>query len=72
MRDQADAEVPRRDRFTPPPLDELFSGVVTRRARDAQLVLAHRLGHSATAIAKHLQLHRSSVSKIVLRAQSRT
>ena len=72
MRGQADEEVPRRDRLTPPSLEGLFSGMVTRQARDAQVVLAHRLGHSLTAIAKHLQLHRSSVSKIIWRAKSRT
>jgi REP element-mobilizing transposase RayT len=67
-RREADGEVPRRERLSLPELDGFLAGAVTRPERDTRIVLANRLGHSMSAIARHLGLHPSTVSLIISRA----
>jgi putative transposase len=56
-------EVPRREgRRT---LDAIFSGAVTRAARDGAIVAAVREGYPLTEIARYVALHVSTVSRIV-------
>ena len=64
-RRRASQEVPRREREVRPALEGLFAGVVTRAARNAQVAKARHLGYPLTAIARHLSLNRSTISKIV-------
>lgn len=59
----ASREVPRRQTTTP--LNTLFSGAVTRASRNAQMVEAHRQGYSLAAIARFLEVHYTTVSKII-------
>ena len=46
-------------------LDAIFRGAVTRAARDAAIVTAARERHALSEIARHLELHPSTVSKVV-------
>lgn len=49
-----------------PTLEDLFDDITTKEARDATVKIARiRAGYSVTDIAKHLKLHRTTVSRIL-------
>lgn len=64
QREQAGAEVPRRERRRAT-LKELFAGAVTYEARNRQILRAHETGFSIAELATYLNLHRSTISKVV-------
>ena len=66
---RASREVPRRERLLGETLSILLAGTITRRDRNGQIVAAHRRGHTVTAIARYLDVHRSSVSKVIKNAR---
>jgi REP element-mobilizing transposase RayT len=67
-RERASIEVPARERRpVRPPLERLFARAVSRRVRDARVLAAYRLGCTMAEIARRLQLHYGTVSKIVRR-----
>jgi REP element-mobilizing transposase RayT len=59
----ASREVPRRARR--PPLEILFAGAVTRAALSAQAAAAHAFGYTVVELAGYLDLHYSTVSKMI-------
>lgn len=59
----ASGEVPGDQRSAS--LDSLFTGAVTRAARNAKMVEAYRQGHSLAAIARFVGVHYTTVSKLV-------
>jgi putative transposase len=67
-RARASREVPRSDRQSQPPLATLFAGAVTRAARKAQAARANALGYTLAEIARHLEVHYSTVSRMIGRA----
>lgn len=64
-RARASAEVPRRVREERPALDRIFAGATTQAAREACAAEAFRSGHSMATVARFLQVHPSTVSKMV-------
>lgn len=68
-RDRASREVPGHD--ARPALESFLRGAVTRTARNAAVREAYRARYAIADIARHLELHRSTVSKIVSGADSR-
>jgi REP-associated tyrosine transposase len=64
---RADQEIPSRQRTTRPPLHTLLSGIVTREDRNARAVEAVRFGYSVVAVARFLDVDRSTIYKIVRR-----
>lgn len=64
---RASLEVPRRERSLHRSLDDVFRRAHTRAARDAAMARAHMDGFTLAAIARYLDLHRSTVSAIVRR-----
>jgi REP element-mobilizing transposase RayT len=60
----ADIEIPGRDKNLRPPLFSLFSGAVSRRRRDDQILEALGFGHSVVAVARYLQVDRSTIYRI--------
>jgi len=62
-RERASREVVRREGRRQ--LDAIFQGAVTRASRNAATVTAAREGYALAEIARHLQVHRSTVSKVV-------
>jgi hypothetical protein len=69
-----DAEFSRRvaveDRSTPPPLEDLLRESLSRDVRNARIFEAHcRHGYTMKAIGDHLNLHYSTVSRIVTAAE---
>jgi putative transposase len=62
---RAGREVPGRERRLRETLDVFFAGTITRRERNSQIVEAHRHGHMMTAIARYLDVHYSTVSKVI-------
>jgi len=64
-RDRASCEVPRRERQTRPSLEAIFSGAPTRAVRAAQSAEAYTVGYTMAEIARYLQLHPSTVSRMV-------
>jgi len=67
-RRRASADVARREREVRPPLEELFAGVVTKAARNQQAAKAYELGYPMVAIARYLDIHHSTVSKVLAAA----
>jgi REP element-mobilizing transposase RayT len=67
---QASREVPRREARRA--LAVIFRGAITRAARDAAIVAAYRERHPLADIARFLDLHPSSISKIVSRTRARS
>jgi len=65
--ERACSEVPRRHRRLRArrPLGLLFSARATRATRNSQIVEAHRQGYAMAEIARYLQLHDSTISKII-------
>lgn len=63
------AEVPGRERRTGQSLADFFSGASADEARRAAIVDAHRAGFSMRAIAGHLGVHYSTVSKVITAAR---
>jgi putative transposase len=63
FRRQVSREVPRREGR--PTLDAIFRKAITRIARDHAIRTAHSERFAVTEIARYLNLHRSTVSKIV-------
>jgi REP element-mobilizing transposase RayT len=64
-RDRASCEVPLRERRVRPALETLFAGAITRAARGAQTVRAYDLGYSMAEIARHLEVHYCTVSRMI-------
>jgi len=64
-RARASREVPRRERQHPVALETLFAGAFTRATRNAQAARAHALGYRLAEIARHLDVHPTTVSKMV-------
>jgi REP element-mobilizing transposase RayT len=62
-RERASREVVRREGRRR--LDAIFQGAVTRASRNAAIVTAAREGYALAEIARYLQVHRSTVSKVV-------
>jgi hypothetical protein len=62
-RERASREVVRREGRRQ--LDAIFQGAVTRASRNAAIVTAAREGYALAEIARYLQVHRSTVSKVV-------
>ena len=62
-RARASREVPRRDGRRA--LDVLFRGAVTRAARNAGVIAAFRERYPLAEIARYLDVHPSTISKIV-------
>lgn len=62
-RTSASREVPRRDGRRA--LEAIFGGAVTRAARNAAVVAAFRERYALAEIARYLEVHSSTVSKIV-------
>lgn len=60
---RASREVPRREGRRA--LDAIFRGAVTRTARNTAMATAVREGYSIADIARYLEVHRSTVSKLV-------
>jgi len=65
----ASREVPRPERALRPSLSELFAGAVTRTRRNAQAMAAYRYGYSMAEIARHLELHYATISKMIAAAR---
>ncbi len=65
-RQTASREVPRRERQTRTPLEELFTGAVTREARNARARAAFTSGYSASEIARFLELKRDTVRRMIV------
>jgi putative transposase len=63
----ASREVPRRDRSAPPPLEEFFGQAFTSADRAARACAAHAAGYTLTQIAAFLDLHHTTISKMVTR-----
>lgn len=61
----ASAEVPRAERLESRPLATFFRGAVTRNERDVAILAAHEAGYTHQVIASHLELHYSTISRIV-------
>ena len=68
-RTAASREVPRRDGRRP--LEAIFDGPVTRAARNAAIVSAFLERYPVTEIARYLELHPATVSRVVLAAGAR-
>jgi REP element-mobilizing transposase RayT len=68
QREQASPEVPRCERQARPTLDRLFTGAVTRATRDRRAADAYASGYSMADVARYLQVHPSTVSKMVERS----
>jgi hypothetical protein len=64
-RERASFEVPRRERETRPPLEAIFSGPPTRAVRAAQSAEAYTVGYTMAEIAHYLQVHPSTISRMV-------
>ena len=69
-RAQVGREVPRREGR--PSLEAIFRDAVTRTARDRAILAAFRERFAMTEIARYLELHPSTVSRIVSGCQSVT
>jgi putative transposase len=64
-RQRASPEVTRRERELRTPLDDVFAGAVTKAARNLGIARAREQGYSMTAVARYLDVHPSTVSKIL-------
>jgi len=62
-RARASREVPRREGRLP--LEALFHGAVTRGSRNAGVIAAYRQRYALAEIARYLEVHPSTISKIV-------
>lgn len=67
FREAASQEVPRRERLVRPALDRLFAGAVTRAARDRCAMEAFAVGYRMAEVARFLDVHPSTVSKMIER-----
>jgi putative transposase len=67
LRAEASREVPRNERQTRPPLDGLFAGAITRAARDRCATGAYSAGYRMAEVARFLDVHPSTVSKMIER-----
>jgi hypothetical protein len=67
----ASREVPRRERIARPPLDGLFAGAMTRAARDRCATAACSVGYRMAEVARLLDVHPSTVSKMIERHRIR-
>jgi len=64
-REEASREVPQRERRVSPPLETVFQGAATRATRDRRVIEAFASGYSMAAIARFLEVHPSTVSRIL-------
>jgi putative transposase len=64
-REQASGEVPQRERRVRPSLEALFHAAATRTTRDRQVVEAFASGYTMAEISRFLQLHPSTISRIL-------
>jgi len=66
-RDGASREVPRSERQVRPPLDRLFADAMTRASRDGCAAEAFAIGYRMAEVARFLDVHPSTVSKMIER-----
>ena len=64
-RDHASREVPRRERIVRPSLESIFTGALTRAMRAERAGKACSLGYTLADVAEFLEVHPSTVSRMV-------